>query len=68
MLAMKTLRLFISSPGDVGREREATRRVIDRLQNEFAEHVTLDPYFWEWEPVDFAQDYQSQIPIRQRPA
>ena len=59
---MKTLRLFTSSPGDVGREREATRRVIDRLQSEFAEHVTLDPYFWEWEPVDFAQDYQSQIP------
>jgi len=20
------------------------------LQSEFAEHVTLDPYFWEWEP------------------
>lgn len=59
---MKTLRLFISSPGDVGREREATRRVIDRLQSEFAEHITLDPYFWEWEPVDFGQDYQSQIP------
>ena len=59
---MKTLRLFISSPGDVGREREATRRVIDRLQSEFAEHLTLDPYFWEWEPVDFGQDYQSQIP------
>ena len=59
---MKTLRLFISSPGDVGREREATRRVIERLQSEFAEHVTLDPYFWEWEPVDFGQDYQSQIP------
>jgi len=59
---VKTLRLFISSPGDVGREREATRRVIDRLQSEFAEHVTLDPYFWEWEPVDFGQDYQSQIP------
>jgi hypothetical protein len=59
---MKTLRLFISSPGDVGREREATRRVIDRLQSEFAEHVTLDPYFWEWEPVDFGHDYQSQIP------
>ena len=58
----KNLRLFISSPGDVGREREATRRVIDRLQSEFAEHVTLEPYFWEWEPVDFGQDYQSQIP------
>lgn len=59
---MKTLRLFISSPGDVGREREATRRVIDRLKSEFAEHITLEPYFWEWEPVDFGHDYQSQIP------
>lgn len=59
---MKTLRLFISSPGDVGREREATRRVIDRLQTELAEHIMLDPYFWEWEPVDFSHDYQSQIP------
>jgi WD40 repeat protein len=59
---MKTLRLFISSPGDVGRERHATAEVIRRLQSEFAEHVTLDPYFWEWEPVDFSKDYQANIP------
>lgn len=62
MSPIPKIRIFISSPGDVGREREATRRVIDRLQSEFAEHVTLDPYFWEWEPVDFSHDYQSQIP------
>jgi hypothetical protein len=59
---MKTLRLFISSPGDVGRERHATAEIIRRLQSEFAEHVTLDPYFWEWEPVDFSKDYQANIP------
>ncbi|MBX7207469.1 MAG: hypothetical protein K1X78_04085 [Verrucomicrobiaceae bacterium] len=28
---MKTVRLFLSSPGDVGREREATRRVIEGI-------------------------------------
>ena len=58
---MKTLRLFISSPGDVGRERHATAEIVRRLQSEFAEHVTLDPYFWEWEPVDFGKDYQANI-------
>lgn len=59
---MKTISIFISSPGDVGRERRSTAEVIQRLQNEFAEHALIKPYFWEWEPVDFAKDYQANIP------
>jgi len=59
---MKPIRIFISSPGDVALERHATAAVIQRLADEFAEHATLDPYFWEWEPVDFSKDYQANIP------
>ena len=60
---MIELKIFISSPGDVGREREITRRVISRLQGEFSSYAKLDPYFWEHEPMlANAGDYQENIP------
>jgi len=59
---MQPIRIFISSPGDVARERHATAAVIQRLQDEFAEHAKFEVCDWQWDPVDFAQDYQSQIP------
>ena len=60
---MKTLRLFISSPGDVGREREMARRVIGRVEARFAGRVRLEPYFWEHEPMRTTRgDFQAQIP------
>jgi tetratricopeptide (TPR) repeat protein len=60
---MIELKIFVSSPGDVGREREITRRVISRLQGEFSSDVKLDPYFWEHEPMlANAGDYQENIP------
>lgn len=58
----KTIRIFISSPGDVARERHVTAGVITRLQSEFTDLVNLEPYFWEWEPLEFSKDYQSNIP------
>ncbi|HEV3409586.1 MAG TPA: AAA family ATPase [Chthoniobacterales bacterium] len=57
------LRIFVSSPGDVAREREIARRIIDRLQGEFAAQIRLAPYFWEHEPMlSNAGDYQENIP------
>lgn len=44
---MKTLRIFISSPGDVAEERQITGKVIERLQGKYWSFVRLDDVFWE---------------------
>jgi hypothetical protein len=59
---MKVLRVFASSPGDVGRERVVAGHVLDRLQGEFRRRVTIEPYFWEHEPMRAVTDYQGNIP------
>ena len=59
---MKTLRIFVSSPGDVGKERVVAGLIIDRLQGEFRRRIKLDPYFWEHEPMRATTDYQGNIP------
>lgn len=56
------MRIFISSPGDVELERQIARRVIKRLQTEFADEPPIEPYFWEYEPMRLTKDYTSQIP------
>jgi len=58
---LKTLRIFISSPGDVAEERALTRRVIQRLQGEFAGRVALKPIYWEHEPLLATETFQKQI-------
>ena len=57
----KALRIFISSPGDVVEERTLTRRVLERLAGEFAGRVTLEPIFWEHEPLLATDTLQKQI-------
>jgi hypothetical protein len=57
------LRIFVSSPGDVGEERRLTRRVIERLQQEWNGHVTLQPVFWEHEPLRATAGFQEQLPL-----
>jgi tetratricopeptide (TPR) repeat protein len=56
------LRIFVSSPGDVGREREIAARVIQRLAIEFGGRMKVLPYLWEHEPMRATQDFQGQIP------
>ncbi|MEI6705403.1 MAG: hypothetical protein WCL71_18015, partial [Deltaproteobacteria bacterium] len=46
----KTIRIFISSPGDVAEERDKARAVIERLASRYGDQVTLKPVLWE----DFA--------------
>jgi len=58
---MKTVRIFVSSPGDVGAEREKAREIFDRLQAEFSGRIEIAPYFWEHEPMRAHADFQSQI-------
>lgn len=57
------IRIFVSSPGDVGEERLIVARVLIRLQGEFLTRLRLDPIFWEHEPVRATADYQSQFPL-----
>lgn len=50
-MASKSLRLFISSPGDVALERSRAAKVLDKLQLEYRGRITLQPFFWEHEPM-----------------
>lgn len=58
---METVRIFVSSPGDVGAEREKAREIFDRLQVEFSGVLHLAPYFWEHEPMRAQMDFTTQI-------
>jgi tetratricopeptide (TPR) repeat protein len=58
---MRTLRIFISSPGDVVEERTLTKRVLERLKGEFSGRITLEPIFWEHEPLLATDTFQGQI-------
>ncbi|MCC7350610.1 MAG: AAA family ATPase [Phycisphaerales bacterium] len=59
---MTTLRIFVSSPGDVGEERSITAKVIAQLREEFEGRVELDPIFWEHEPLRATASFQEQLP------
>jgi hypothetical protein len=59
---MQSVRIFVSSPGDVQLERQIARRVIQRLEAEFGTAPTIAAYFWEYEPMRLTRDFQSQIP------
>jgi WD40 repeat protein len=58
---MKTIRCFVSSPGDVGQERLIAQRVLNRLQGEFQQRVRLEPILWEHEPLRATSHFQSEI-------
>jgi WD40 repeat protein len=60
-MAKLTLRVFLSSPGDVGLERLLAVRVLERLQGEFANAVTLEPILWENLPLRATGHFQEQI-------
>ena len=60
-MAQQKLRIFISSPGDVGQERLIATRVVARLQGEFAGYAELEPILWEHEPLRATSHFQEQI-------
>jgi tetratricopeptide (TPR) repeat protein len=61
MAEVNTIRIFISSPGDVYEERTLAQRVIERVQAEFAGRAVLEPVFWEHEPLLATDTFQTQI-------
>jgi tetratricopeptide (TPR) repeat protein len=59
---VRTIRIFVSSPGDVQLERQKAAEVVDRIQGEVSAHAKLVPYFWEHEPMLATKDFQENIP------
>ncbi|HYY28527.1 MAG TPA: WD40 repeat domain-containing protein [Chthoniobacterales bacterium] len=59
---MKTVKIFVSSPGDVRQERQVTAKVLARLETQFSGRVGVKGYFWEHEPMHAGADFQTQIP------
>src|SRR4051794_7577099 len=57
-----TLKVFISSPGDVGQERVVATHVLERIRGAFGGLVELEPILWEHEPLRATGHFQEQIP------
>lgn len=58
---MLKLRIFVSSPGDVGAERAVALAVAERLQLEFRGRVQLETYLWERSVLRATDTFQAQI-------
>lgn len=57
----KTIRIFISSPSDVIKEREIADRVIARLDGIWQAHVHLEAVRWERSHYDAHRSFQETI-------
>ena len=58
-----TLRIFVSSPGDLTEERLICREVIQELAPEFLHLAALEPVLWEELPLTAEQAFQDQLPL-----
>ncbi|MFN0078625.1 MAG: AAA family ATPase [Prosthecobacter sp.] len=60
---MKTIRIFISSPGDVAEERDKAKHVIATLQRHYGAEVHLIPVLWEELPLEPVMSFQQGIDL-----
>lgn len=58
---MKTIRIFISSPGDVQQERKIAHKVITELNNQFAKYLHIEILMWENFPLTADSTFQEGI-------
>ena len=58
---MKTVRIFISSPGDVQEERDRARSVVHQLQRRYAGQLDLRALLWEELPLAADMSFQRGI-------
>src|SRR5262245_56035118 len=59
---MRTVRLFVSSPGDLDYERRRVERVAARLNGEFANAARIETIRWEENFYTADRSFQPQIP------
>jgi tetratricopeptide (TPR) repeat protein len=55
------LRIFVSSPGDVGEERLRAHLVIRKLARAYARFFAIEPFQWEYEPMLASKHFQDPI-------
>jgi WD40 repeat protein len=60
---MKTIRIFISSPGDVAIERDKARKVVEGLQKRYAGRLRLETVLWEDLPLGAVDSFQGGIDV-----
>jgi WD40 repeat protein len=60
---MNSLRIFISSPGDVSEERDKARQVIAGLQRQIGDDLVLNPVLWEELPLGADASFQQGIDL-----
>ncbi len=58
-----TIRIFISSPGDVKEERQRARQVIEGLRRRYSRHFLLTPVLWEELPLQADMSFQQGIDL-----
>lgn len=55
-----TVRVFVSSPGDVAEERTLAGRLLHRLRKEYLRRVTIEPVLWEHKPLAADRGFQGR--------
>lgn len=60
-MSVNSIRIFISSPGDVADERRRAALVIRRLKRDFARFFDIVPVLWEYEPMLARGTFQDVI-------
>jgi hypothetical protein len=60
-MGVRTIKIFISSPGDVVHERQIAKRVIAKLGKELAASVKLEALLWEDMPLQATTCFQEGI-------
>ena len=60
---VKTIRIFISSPGDVSEERDRARQVVEQFQRRYAGQLKLVPVLWEDLPLQADMSFQQGIDL-----
>jgi WD40 repeat protein len=55
------LRIFVSSPGDVKAAREIAALTIERLAQDYARFLHIEPYLWEFEAMVASGHFQDAI-------
>jgi formylglycine-generating enzyme required for sulfatase activity len=60
---LKTIRIFISSPGDVQEERNKAKAVVDQLRKIFSGRLDLQAVLWEELPLQVDMSFQKGIDV-----